>query len=188
MQNTQERPPVMKSLSLVSLGLAGFVLCVRVPITAHAEDTFSVGPQQMVSFGPVTAMSIVRRRADIPQRQHGHGAAASEGRELHLPLRRRRRPQRAAALRWSVRPVDGLQGDAAADHRGRSRASSGPSAPRRRSQPSASAHPRATPPPSLAYPQRYVAAARLSDAASAASAHPFWLCGTAHRRPPPPRP
>jgi hypothetical protein len=41
----------MKSLSLVSLGLAGVVLASVLPITAHAEDTFSVGPQQVVTFG-----------------------------------------------------------------------------------------------------------------------------------------
>jgi hypothetical protein len=51
MRNTQERPTVMKRLSLVSIGLAGLALACVLPVTAHAEDTFSVGPQQMVSFG-----------------------------------------------------------------------------------------------------------------------------------------
>jgi len=37
--------------SLITLGLAGVVLAYALPAAVRADDTFSVAPQQMVTFG-----------------------------------------------------------------------------------------------------------------------------------------
>ena len=51
MSRALERLSVMTRPSLISLGLAGVVLACALPAAVRADDTFSVAPQQMVTFG-----------------------------------------------------------------------------------------------------------------------------------------
>ncbi len=48
---TQERLSVMPRPSLVSLSIASFALACALPVIAHADDTFSVIPSQVVTLG-----------------------------------------------------------------------------------------------------------------------------------------
>ena len=51
MSRALERLSVMTRPSLITLGLAGVVLAYALPAAVRADDTFSVAPQQMVTFG-----------------------------------------------------------------------------------------------------------------------------------------
>ena len=51
MNRAQERLPVMPSPSLVSLCIASLALACVLPVIAHADDTFSVAPSQVVTLG-----------------------------------------------------------------------------------------------------------------------------------------
>ena len=51
MLSAQERLSVMPRPSLVSLSIASFAFACALPLIAHADDTFSVTPSQVVTLG-----------------------------------------------------------------------------------------------------------------------------------------
>ena len=110
---TQERLSVMPRPSLVSLCIASVAFACALPVVAHADDTFSVTPSQVVTLGngegDAFAVEQISRNDNMVT-----VLLRPKGESCTFRFARRRRPQRATALQFRLGPVHAVQGDAAA--------------------------------------------------------------------------